>query len=403
MASGGRRGFILVLAMGASATLFFFALMYVHLYRAEQSLALQGERTLVAWEAASAGIQMAGLELKKSAAWSAGFDNRSLPDSGATVTVTFDATRQLPYSVNNSQNTAAVNGWGGRVVPPGCIHLVAVGRFGLASQVDQAMVVPPQSPYSFGLFGSNAGSLGGGTVVDAYNSAVGPYPSSLDAAGGNIGTNTTATGKITLASGSIVNGKIQVGPGGSASVIKSQGGTYQGMVVPTLAWPSAPVSPSLKIGTDSVTVKGTMTVEPGAYKDLGVNAGATLVLKAGTYLFNKVNLGDNVTVTVASGPVNLWFAAGLQTGKGNQINAGGVPGSLNFFGASTSSGKVTVDANSVGSFTLYAPWSDLNLNNSVEIQGSLLGKTFQTGTGVKIHLDQALLKQTVAFNLLTQW
>ena len=219
-----RRGFILVLAMMVSAALFFFALMYVHLYKAEQGLALQGERTLAAREAACAGISLAGLELKKNPAWSTGLDNVALPASGATATVTFDTTRGLPYSTNNSQNTAAVTGWEGRTVPPGTIHLVGVGRLGPVTQVDQALLVPPQSPYSFSLFGNNAGSLGGSTLVDAYNSSNGPYPSSIDPAGGNIGTNTTATGKITLASGSAVKGQIQVGPGGRQRGHQEPGG-----------------------------------------------------------------------------------------------------------------------------------------------------------------------------------
>ena len=106
-----QRGFILVLAMLVSAALFFFTLMYVQLYRAEQNIALQGERVMVAREAATAGLYLASIQIKGTAGWTTGFTAEPLPASGATVTVTFNSSLGLPYSTSNYQGTASVTGW----------------------------------------------------------------------------------------------------------------------------------------------------------------------------------------------------------------------------------------------------------------------------------------------------
>ena len=46
----------------------------------------------------------------------------------STGTVSFDT--RGPYSTNNLESSSAISGWNGRLVPPRCIHLVAVGTSG---------------------------------------------------------------------------------------------------------------------------------------------------------------------------------------------------------------------------------------------------------------------------------
>ena len=50
--------------------------------------------------------------------------------------------------------------------------------------------------------------------------------------------------------------------------------------------PTPPTMPTAKAGTTSVTLNtGTKTLSPGAYGTVLVNAGATLTLSGGTYVF----------------------------------------------------------------------------------------------------------------------
>jgi Tfp pilus assembly protein PilX len=138
----GEKGALLIMALLVIGALFFFALMYVRLFATEKQLSQKAEQTLVADEAAQAGINDALLELKKNPAWNAGFSDVGLPRSGALYTVTFNNTQTaLPWSTNNGAGSAALTGWNGRTVPPNAVHLVSTGTLGKGKSTRQAIVV----------------------------------------------------------------------------------------------------------------------------------------------------------------------------------------------------------------------------------------------------------------------
>ncbi|MGV8121561.1 MAG: hypothetical protein AB2L14_17515 [Candidatus Xenobiia bacterium LiM19] len=124
----GSRGFILITGLLAMGAIFFFSLIYIRLYTADKSLSLKAELSLVADEAALAGIEDSLDQVRQNQAWNTGFNAVSLPRSGATYTVTFNkAQNAVPWSTNNSSGSEAVAGWGGRTVPPNALHLVSTG------------------------------------------------------------------------------------------------------------------------------------------------------------------------------------------------------------------------------------------------------------------------------------
>lgn len=124
----GSRGFILIIGLLAMGAIFFFSLIYIRLYTADKSLSLKAELSLVADEAALAGIEDSLDQVRQNQAWNTGFNAASLTHSGGTYTVTFNKAQNIiPWSTNNSSGSAAVKGWGGRTVPPNALHLVSTG------------------------------------------------------------------------------------------------------------------------------------------------------------------------------------------------------------------------------------------------------------------------------------
>ena len=64
----------------------------------------------------------------------------------STGTISFDT--RGPYSTNNLESSSAISGWNGRLVPPRCIHLVAVGTSGGQKRVRELMVMQNGFPWS---------------------------------------------------------------------------------------------------------------------------------------------------------------------------------------------------------------------------------------------------------------
>ncbi len=85
-----RAGFALILTLLILAALFFFAFALVRLQVADKTLAQTRQHSLIAEQAAKAGMEEALLQLSQDASWNTGLMEVRLPRSGATWTVTFN-------------------------------------------------------------------------------------------------------------------------------------------------------------------------------------------------------------------------------------------------------------------------------------------------------------------------
>jgi len=399
------RGYALVLAIMLSTALVFLALVSVNLYRSESAVASQSERALVAAEAASAGLEAAFAQLKANPAWSAGFSQVELPNSRAVYHVTFNRGQSTwAWSTNNSTGTAELAGWDGRAVPAGTIHLVAVGTFAGARQVAEALVQASSAAVATPMFGyTEGGIVGARALVDSYNSKVGPYPSSLVSGGPTLGTNSISNGVISLQSGSVVNGKVRVGPGGTAAAVTGTG-TYQGLEVPAAPFPVLLIYAPFSFSNRDVRVSGTVTLAPGAYQDLQGGSGSKLVLTAGTYVFKRLMSDANFEIQVQSGPVRVFFTHLAKFGAANRLNVAGPPENLAFNGDRNGGARdFSLGDGTVGRFTVTAPLARFELGKDSEIFGSVLSRGFTIGDRSKVHLDQPLAEGSAGFTVLSRW
>lgn len=386
-----KNGSLLVLTMVVGAALFFFALAYLALYRGDKAIGQVGEKNVIAEQAAAAGIDDSLYHLKKDAAWKAGFSGAALPHSGATYTVTFDASQSLlPYSTNNLAGASAVTGWSGRPVPPYSAHLVSQGRFHGSLALDEAIISMSALNLRYGTFGNKTITFDNGVTTDSYDSGKGTYDATKQNAGGDIATNSTTAGAVDLKNKVIINGTVTVGPGGSTSVV-SGAGSYQALDAAPTALVNVP--PAAPTGTShgDVSVSGSQSLAPGIYDEMTLGNKATVRLQKGTYVFSNIDAnGQDSTIVLDSGPVTIYFSGAVTLGQGSIVNASGVPSELVIFGTKTAT-EFTLGQGSTADFVLYAPTATITLRENNEIFGAVIGNAVEAKQGTAIHYDKALL------------
>ena len=137
---------------------------------------------------------------------------------------------------------------------------------------------------------------------------------------------------------------------------------------------------SIPSGTDDVTLNygQTVVLQPGNYKDLRVNAGATLELKSGVYNFNRF--------IVEGGPASIIFdsegdfieinaEAEMRFGDRNAFLLQGdtEPAEIQFYTNSSSQIKIGTDSSFKGVVT--APYGQIYVFSRSTVEGNLLGKS----------------------------
>jgi alpha-tubulin suppressor-like RCC1 family protein len=184
--------------------------------------------------------------------------------------------------------------------------------------------------------------LNAGSVVDSYQSSLGPY------GGANVGSAATvrAASSITVNSGAVVRGMLM------------------------------PNSPA-----------GLQTMQPPASAiPLGnvlVNSWQTRTLTAGSYVATGLTLNSNASLVASGGPVLLWVT-GMVVISG-AVNATGP--AANFQLLVTSTSDINVNTGAVVHGVVYAPAAHVNLN--APIYGSVVGDLISIfNTGGAVHYDQ---------------
>lgn len=406
-----RNGYILMLTILVSAAIIFFAFLFISFFHSEKNLAQKAEHSLIADEAAKAGIQDAIYHLKQDAKWNTGFNKAFLQNSQATYTMSFDKNQStIPYSTNNSQGPAAITGYNGRSVPAGMVHLVSLGNYGNGSRTEEALVSTRSSLFNSAVFVKNNINLNGTVSVDSFDSSVGPYSLTNQQSQGNIGTNSSEVGAVTLNGSTNVYGTVTVGSGGteSSSVDASPRSSYQSFQVSNpleLPYLSPPIGPNL--GSVSVST-GTTNLSPGTYTNLNASGSAVIQLQEGTYVFtDDMSLGGKsmIVVPLGSGTVTIYVLRNISVSGGTVVNLTEDPKKLLIYGGpETTSVRLSGDA--AAYFGLYAPGAQITINGNGDIYGSLVGKDFTMVGNAGFHYDRSMSNiqvSTGTISVRSQW
>ena len=267
----------------------------------------------------------------------------------------------------------------------------------------------PQSIFQFALFGDNQLNVSGNAITDSYDSTLGPYnsdpgPSHNAGHNGDVGTNASTAGGVTVGGSIFVDGQVAVGSNASnpVSVVTGYdplfitGGTdppsdTQDVIAQTTAFPMPAVTVPVGVSCSNLTVSSQTT------QTLSPTGGPT---GNGVYCYHNLTLQGGGTLT-ASGPVKVYIT-GQFTARGDS-QFGVVSDPKQMLMLMTSTGDATLEQGTItGSTTfygaLYGPSSTIDIQGNAEVFGSIVAQTVNVTGSAAIHYDETLSDTTNVFN-----
>lgn len=301
----------------------------------------------------------------------------------------------------------------------------------------------PQSVFEYAMFGNQGVSVSGNAITDSYSSTLGPYNDDENNDGidddsgdddeddpnvtdfnfghnGDVGTNATNTGGVTVGGSIFVDGQVAVGPGVSdpESVVAGYdpafitGGTdppsdTQDVVAQTQTFPMPPVTlngapfttnPFIAVLGDgdgdcadlTVSSNDTTTLPPTGglngtgqycYSNLTVQGGGDLTSDGSgmvkVYLTGQLTAQGNSTIGVTNDPTQMLF---LITSTGGAVLEQNIQGNNTFYGA------------------IYGPGATVTIQGNAEIFGSVIANQVNVQGNASIHYDEALTTITEISN-----
>ena len=247
-------------------------------------------------------------------------------------------------------------------------------------------------------------SFGKNLLVDSYNSASGAYGGSNINTNGDVGSNGTASGTITIDKDSTIKGDVSTGVSGT--VTSGSNVTITGSTTHTnnVSLPSVTVPSSLtglsSSGSYSVADNSTGLISSGSYKysdiSLGKNAILTITGNVTMYLTSAAALSaqKDVQISVASGgSLTIYTDGVIDLSKDATINnTTQDPSKFIIYSSYSSASGTGVDFSKSGDFfgVIYCPDSNVNFKKSGNIYGSIVGKTVSMDKDQNIHYDETL-------------
>lgn len=282
--------------------------------------------------------------------------------------------------------------------PPTWVEIKGHGTV-INSNADSKIVVRLEpiypNPFTFAAFGDEGVVLSGQGDVDSYNSSVASYDPANPGSNGDVGTNATSNGVISLSGQAEVKGDAVVGPGGDPTT-----------GVTTSGQSSVSGSKSAADSAKDMTPKS----DPGGGTPLIVSG--TMPIGAGTYRVSSISLSSQTTVTI-SGNVTLYVTGNFTTSGQSKINitsgssltmyvSGDIhmagqgivnlnnkPENLIIYGTETcTSVHLSGQAELFGA--IYAPKAEAQFTGQADIYGSIIAKTVNVSGQGDIHYDEAL-------------
>ena len=192
--------------------------------------------------------------------------------------------------------------------------------------------------------------IGGGALVDSYQSSLGPY------GGSNVG------------SAAVVQ---------AATTISNNGGVVRGTLRPNT--PAGLAVVPVPAGARNLPLGSTT---PGS---LNINTAAqSITLAPGNYVAANITVNAPGAIRIApAGAVRIWVTGSLNLG-GN-LNANGIPKNLTIL--VNSAGFVNINRGGALFGVLYAPTS--TVNSSSPVFGSVIGRSVTLNSGAAVHFDQS--------------
>jgi hypothetical protein len=249
--------------------------------------------------------------------------------------------------------------------------------------IESIMHLTKTSIFQFALFGNSQLTIGGDVITDSYNSNEGAYDPFNPGEEGDIGTNATAYGGITIPGGIIVNGSVVSGPDvDPASVVDANCGslTITGDP-PDFPLPSTMPMPAVELPLGF----------PVPCPNVTINGGTPLTLPPGEHCFHNMQINGGGVLT-SSGPVTVYVTGELYVAGNTTVGVPSAPD--NFLMLLTSSRPATLNSGLTGSSAfyggLYGPNATIEIGGTATIFGSVVAQHIEVPGNAVIHYDEAM-------------
>src|SRR3989338_1750355 len=153
--------------------------------------------------------------------------------------------------------------------------------------------IGPTSPFQYAAFSQGAVTLSNNTFIDSYNSNNGAYSVDNSDTNGDIGSNGTTAGIISIGNNISLGGDVSTGTGGTVTV--GNNSTITGTTTITNDVP-----------LPAVTVPSALTgLSSGGTYSVAENGSATLT--TGDYKYTSISMNNNATLNITSGNVRIYL------------------------------------------------------------------------------------------------
>ncbi|MDD3297165.1 MAG: hypothetical protein PHU64_07420 [Candidatus Omnitrophica bacterium] len=283
-------------------------------------------------------------------------------------------------------------------------QIIAIGLVGQIQRVVEASLTEV-SPLVFthAAFGKTSLTMTGNSATDSYDSSLGAYGISNRTLNGDVGTNGSSVGAVSLAGNASVGGDVQTGAGGTVEV--SGNAAISGDVsdesekeIPSVEIPSS-LSSLVSLGSYSVSANSTETLISGDYKfsSFTVSGNGRVVLEGSVNLYltstsEALKISGNGNVVVSPGADVKIYTEGKVLISGNGIsNSTNLPEKLILYSTYSDTGEgVKISGNGDFFGAVYAPSASIKVSGNGDVFGAILGdEALVTGNG-NVHYDEAL-------------
>ena len=261
---------------------------------------------------------------------------------------------------------------------------------------------------TYAVFGTGNGcgdlTLSGGALIDSFDSSAGTYAATVQASGGNVGSNgnVTLSGANTTVEGniSVLNPAQGACAAGDDITNSSGAGAFQGTT--TLPGPQTyPAVPAINPvpPTTNQNYTSDTTLPPGNYGNVSMSGNKTLTFSPGTYNLNSLVLSGNSEIQISPpGQVVINIQGtgatnALDLSGGTITNTTDIPLNLQInYGGSQ---PIGLSGGSDSYAVVYAPNAPITISGGGDWYGAVLGKSFTDSGGSAVHFDRSLLRNLV--------
>ncbi|MEE9441307.1 MAG: hypothetical protein V3V99_01400 [candidate division Zixibacteria bacterium] len=317
---------------------------------------------------ANAGANRAIMKLTNDATWRAGFNDEPWTNGVYTVAITDSLT----------DTTLADT-----------VILTATGTYehGL-STIEVTLVPAIFNPFLHAMFGRNSVDIRNNMTIDSYNSDSGTYEATQENLGGDLGSN----GNIIVKNGATVGGDVSTSLTGGLTIHNRSdvlGDTTD--AAPVYDVPDTPQSTfnAMEASNDNSSgLSGSYTYNPlnHTFQTTG-----NVTFGDGVYYFSDFTLKNSASVTIAPGAnVEIYITGAVEIKNSGTINASGNPSELKMFIQNDFVLKNSAEMSAV----IYAPSAQIDLRNSADYYGAVVGNDVLCHNSATFHYDQSLADLT---------